>query len=103
VIDTNFVPTGLVAGSYPVVASFTEGGCTFNDTTTVVINARPSANFTLDAMTVCTDSLVGADAGAGPMGWSYDWVVPAADATLTTNSATNVSVAWTTAGTRRVA
>lgn len=102
VVGNDFVSTGLAAGSYEVIASFEEAFCTFNDTIDVVINALPVASFAFDGGPICIDSIVGADAGAVQVGWSYEWLVPAADATVVNNTSTNISISWASSGTQIV-
>lgn len=102
VVGTDFVSTGLAAGDYEVIASYTEAGCTFNDTITVTVNALPVAAFALDNGPACINELVGANAGAVQVGWSYEWIVPAAGATVVNNSTTDISVSWPNSGTQSV-
>lgn len=102
VVGTDFVSTGLAAGTYEVIASFEEAFCTFNDTIEVVINPRPVASFAFDGGPICIDSIVGADAGAMQAGWSYVWFVPSTDATVINNTTTNISISWATSGTQTV-
>lgn len=102
VVGLDFNSTGLAAGDYQVVAFFNELGCTFSDTITVTINPLPVAAFTLPAGPICINEVVGADAGAMQVGWSYDWTVPAADATVVVTSDTTIDVSWSTPGMKDV-
>ncbi len=102
VVGTDFVSTGLAAGTYEVIASFEEAFCTFNDTIEVVVNPLPVASFAFDGGPMCIDSIVGADAGAAQAGWGYEWVVPSPDAIVVNNSPTNISIAWSTSGMQTV-
>ncbi|MBC6995983.1 hypothetical protein H9S92_17575, partial [Lewinella lacunae] len=98
-----FNPSGIAPGIHQVFATFSEGGCTFRDTIDVTINALPASTFNLPDGPICTDEVVGADAGAAQVGWSYAWEVPASDATVTDGvDDAAIDVSWSSPGRKYV-
>lgn len=98
----NFVSAGLMPGFYTVSAVFEEAGCSFPASIIVEITDLPDPSFTLGLGPVCTNEVVGADAGAEEVGWSYDWLVPDVSATVLQTSATTQDISWSTVGTKEV-
>ena len=102
VVGTDFVSTNLAVGSYQVIASYNEAGCTFTDTITVEITAAPVATIALDTNAVCINETVGAAAGAVEIGWNYAWNFGTDASPATANGAGPHDVAWSTAGTKTI-
>lgn len=102
VVGADFVSTGLAVNDYRVIASYTEVGCTFNDTLLVAVTALPVATIGLTAGPVCRNETVGAAAGAVEVGWSYGWDFGADASPPTATGAGPVDVAWSSPGTKTV-
>lgn len=98
----NFNSTGLAPGLYTVTAVFEEGGCAFPASVTIEIGDLPDPSFTLPSGPVCIDEVVGADAGAAMVGWSYEWRITDVAASVAETSATTRFISWPTAGTKEV-
>ena len=101
-VGGNFTSAGLTPGFYTVTAVFEEGGCPFPASIDIEITDLPDPSFSLATDPICIGEVVGADAGAEVVGWSYAWLVPDVSATVVATSTTTRDISWSTVGTKEV-
>lgn len=102
VITSSFSADTLAPATYELIASVFEGDCTFEDTTTVVVNALPIAFYTIDDDTTCVNGARTLTAGVPQTGFTYDWDYAGTDATAMLIDPATIRYSWSTPGLKPV-
>ncbi len=68
-----FDPAAAGVGSHSINLNYQEGNCTYNAGLTIVVNAVPTSEFTVDSIICVTGTAAVAYTGSAAAGAQYDW------------------------------
>lgn len=101
VTGTSFDPTAVATGTTTVTVAYSEGVCDYSGTLDIVVNPKPTADFTLDAVVCVTDAATATYTGTAGAGATYNWNFGGGTGTPGTGQGPQ-DITWATAGQKTV-
>lgn len=99
----NFNPASLGAGSHTIVATYTNGPCSYTDTEIITIAATPVADINLSVTSICVNESIEAfSTGSNGPTASFNWQFDAGANPLNANTVGPHTVTYNTAGNKNI-